>query len=440
MTSLRQVARELWWRLPSSLRDALRPLLLRPRLFPPIRGRRSELVRPRATVARPSPAVALRLQQRVSVIIPTRDAGPLFGRVLAGLRQQDGLEQLELIVVDSGSTDGTRELAAGAGAQVIDVRPEDFGHGRTRNVGAEAAGGDVLVLLVQDAVPLGREMLHQLVAELHEGIEIAAISARQVPRSDADLYGSFVVFAHDELMRGPSSARGARRDRRVLAAVDNVCAAVRRSAWEELRFADVPFAEDLEFGLRALHRGWTVRTSRRAAVAHSHNRGAEYHFRRNVADRIYVAGLFGDTRYVRAAEGGVDAVRESVRPLVAEVQSVLDSLPPEADLAGHVTAVRSGLRARPGSASPRGQLARLAVVAGSAKPGSEATVGLLRDDLATVLGWRTLASFARAQRSVTRGEAAGFVAKAAASVVGRAVGDALRRDGVERASQLVKGL
>jgi glycosyltransferase involved in cell wall biosynthesis len=56
---------------------------------------------------------------QVSALIPTRNAGPGFGDVLRALREQKGLDGLEILVADSGSTDGTAELAATHGAEVI---------------------------------------------------------------------------------------------------------------------------------------------------------------------------------------------------------------------------------------------------------------------------------------------------------------------------------
>ena len=87
----------------------------------------------------------------VSVVIPVKDAGPLFERVLDGVRSQG---PVELVVIDSGSRDRSPELARAAGAEVIEIPPEQFGHGRTRNLGAERSSGDLIAFLTQDAVPV----------------------------------------------------------------------------------------------------------------------------------------------------------------------------------------------------------------------------------------------------------------------------------------------
>ena len=74
----------------------------------------------------------------VSVVIPVKDGGPLLGGVLGAVRSQG---ELELLVIDSGSADGSQELARAAGGELIEIAPAEFGHGRTRNLGAERAVG-----------------------------------------------------------------------------------------------------------------------------------------------------------------------------------------------------------------------------------------------------------------------------------------------------------
>ena len=57
-------------------------------------------------------------------------------------------------MVDSGSSDGSVAIARAAGADLIEIAPEEFGHGRTRNLGAERTSGELICFLTQDAEPL----------------------------------------------------------------------------------------------------------------------------------------------------------------------------------------------------------------------------------------------------------------------------------------------
>ena len=87
----------------------------------------------------------------ISVIVPVKDGGEDLRRCLDALEHQRLDEPVEVLVVDSGSRDGSRELAKARGARVIDVSASDFLHGATRNLAAEQATSDILVFTTQDA-------------------------------------------------------------------------------------------------------------------------------------------------------------------------------------------------------------------------------------------------------------------------------------------------
>ena len=91
----------------------------------------------------------------------------------------DRPDPVDLIVVDSGSKDGTREAASRAGARIIEMDPSRFSHGGARDLGARAAEGDVYVFTVQDARPADAHWLRFLVEPLAAGA--AAATSRILP-------------------------------------------------------------------------------------------------------------------------------------------------------------------------------------------------------------------------------------------------------------------
>jgi len=93
----------------------------------------------------------------LSVVIPTWNGGARFRELLLALASQD--VEHELVVIDSGSRDGTAEAARASGACVLSIPQSEFNHGATRNRAIAATHGEIVALLTQDALPMGRDYL-----------------------------------------------------------------------------------------------------------------------------------------------------------------------------------------------------------------------------------------------------------------------------------------
>lgn len=264
----------------------------------------------------------------VSILIPTWNAGDEFKRTLDALASQSDLGELELVVVDSGSGDQTIDLARDFGARIEHIAQTEFNHGATRNLLAEMASNDNLIFMTQDAVPANRHTIAQLVSLLSTDERIAACSARQIPRVDCGLHAAYNAFHHYRaldlnatLIFPPPemefTAASYVHKRRWAAGLDNVCSAIRRQAWEQIRFRPTKFAEDLDFAIRAFEAGWKIAFCNDAAVIHSHDRPALYHLRRHIADRLYAAKILRDPALVRNAPGSLEEVLTSSVQLVS---------------------------------------------------------------------------------------------------------------------------
>jgi rhamnosyltransferase len=255
----------------------------------------------------------------VSVIVLTKNAGERFEDVLAGVERQSTDLDVEHVVVDSGSTDATVERAREFGWSVHHIDPEEFHHGRTRNLGAEQSSGDVLVYLTHDAVPRSASWLDRLVSPVRSG-EAAAAYGRQIAHHDARPMDEFFYSYFYPDRRRVLTAADARDPRQFYldnVFVSDVSAAIDRAAWERFRFRDsVPMSEDKDFALRVLEDGDTVVYEPSAAVYHSHDYDLPAQFRRRYADgRAYarIASQGGDT----FASDGLAYVAAELRYLVS---------------------------------------------------------------------------------------------------------------------------
>lgn len=203
-----------------------------------------------------------------SVVIPVKDGERWLERLLTALAEQD--DDIEVLAIDSGSVDRSREIARNHGADLLEIAPEEFGHGRTRNLGAERTSGDPICFLTQDAIPL-RGWLAAHREALSLAPDVGASYGPHLPHADTS---PMIARELDEFFAtmSPDGSPAIHRDGDI-AFLSNVNAAYARACWEEIRFDDVPYAEDQAFGRRMLAAGWAKAYHPRAAVLHAHDYG-----------------------------------------------------------------------------------------------------------------------------------------------------------------------
>ncbi len=216
----------------------------------------------------------------VSVAIPVRDGGELFAGVLDALAVQT--VEHELLVCDSGSSDGSAALARAHGARVLEIAPERFSHGGTRNRLMAAATGAHVALLTQDAQPADERWLARLLAGFELAPDVAIVFGPYRPRKDApapvriELERWFGSLSPDG---SPQVERLGERERS-LPAIElvgrrgfftdaNACLA--RAAWERAPFREAPYAEDRVLAIDMLRAGYAKAYVPQAAVIHSHD-------------------------------------------------------------------------------------------------------------------------------------------------------------------------
>jgi rhamnosyltransferase len=207
----------------------------------------------------------------ISVIVPVKNGGDQLRRCLHGISRQQTSEQVETLVVDSGSTDGSLEVARATDARIIEIEPSDFRHGRTRNLAARAAHGELLVFTTQDAYAGDAQWLERLCAPLREDGGLAGVYGRQIPHSDAIPPERFLL----NFLYGPESRVQREADPASLSfwttLFSNSNSALKRSLWERFPFADdLIWAEDQDWARRVLLAGYAIRYESEAVVHHSH--------------------------------------------------------------------------------------------------------------------------------------------------------------------------
>lgn len=195
----------------------------------------------------------------------------------------------KLLVVNSSSNDGTVERATDMGAGVLVVPRHQFNHGTTREIARLALGTEIVVMMTPDAIPLGIDLIPNLVRPIVNG-EASVAYARQVPRGGADFFEAFprhfnypnrseLRSIDDVTALGPQTFF-----------CSNVCAAWSNEALDSIGgFTPVLSLEDTIAAAKLLRAGHRIAYCADAMVEHSHDYTLAQEFKRQF-----------DTGYVRA--------------------------------------------------------------------------------------------------------------------------------------------
>ena len=238
----------------------------------------------------------------ISIVIPTRNGMDTLPGVLAAIAAQRIDEPVEIVAIDTASTDGTPALLQRHATTVLHVAQGGFNHGASRNEAIAHTRGELVVLLSQDAEPANDQWLVNLVAPLQQHADVAGAFARQQVRASAtalarhyhaNWFGSSNVSRTSRIDDGAAFDRLPPLQRMRHCTFDNVCSCIRKDVWTRIPFRTTPIAEDLEWSLEVQRAGHAVTFAADAVVLHSHERTATYEFKRTALLHQRLYELFG---------------------------------------------------------------------------------------------------------------------------------------------------
>ncbi|MEA2374149.1 MAG: hypothetical protein QOD53_612 [Thermoleophilaceae bacterium] len=246
----------------------------------------------------------------VTVAIPVLNGGALLKDVLSAVARQRVDRPMEVLVADSGSSDGSREAAERHSARVIDVPPGEFSHGGTRNLLMQRAAGAHVAFLTQDAVPAGDDWLASLLEGFALDPEVALAYGPYLPRPDAspmvarELTEFFAAMAPGGLPRVDRGLSAEDRRPGPVTFFTDANGCVARWAWERVPFRAVGYAEDQLLAADMLAAGMAKAYIPSAGVVHSHDYPPLARFRR----------FFDEFRGLREVYGHVEEMGPRYTP------------------------------------------------------------------------------------------------------------------------------
>jgi rhamnosyltransferase len=217
-----------------------------------------------------------------------------FSETLQSVLRQKTRFRYEIIAIDSGSTDGTHDFVRKYPAiHFHQISNSEFGHGKTRQLGAELSSGKYLVYLTQDATPTDENWLNNLINKLISKDDMVAVASRILPRIDAMPLRKYNVLSEwcagsedfeikiDNIEEFKNLSG---EEVRKYLKMHDVSSAYRAEFIKQKGFGDVAFGEDVIIARKILENGYVIGFASKSCVVHSHKYDIKRTYARNVID------------------------------------------------------------------------------------------------------------------------------------------------------------
>lgn len=236
-----------------------------------------------------------------SIILLVKNGERYLGELLESVFAQRDAGSFEVVAIDSGSGDRSKEILRKFPLQLHEIPPQEFNHGATRNLGAKLACPDsrYLIYLTQDATPADEHWLAHLIRPMQEDPDVGGVFSRHLPRPGAapalarQLMTVWQTGGGERLIKAmPADRHIYERDKLWYVFFSDTSSALRRSAWTQVPFRNIDFAEDADWADRALQAGYRLVFEPASAVVHSHDYPILEQFRQNVDHAAGMKELF----------------------------------------------------------------------------------------------------------------------------------------------------
>lgn len=238
--------------------------------------------------------------KKISVVVPVKNGIATLERFIKGIQLQTLFGQLEVIIIDSDSTDGSvAYLQQFDFVKVVSIDPATFNHGATRNLAVAHCQGEFILMTVQDAWTTDPQLLERMHAHFKDA-EVMGVCGQQVvphikgtnphqwfrPQSEPSLktVQFKTVEAFDNL--SPKAQREA-------CGWDDVIAMYRKTALVQMPFKPLIFGEDLFWAKMALIKGHKLVYDTACRVNHYHFEFPTYTYKRTLITKLFIYKSFG---------------------------------------------------------------------------------------------------------------------------------------------------
>ena len=224
---------------------------------------------------------------KISLVIRCYNEERYIGRLLDGVVQQTA-DDVEIIVVDSGSTDSTLSIVSRYPVKLLSIKPEEFSFGRSLNIGCAAASGEVILIASAHVYPMYQDWMERLVAPFADP-QVALVYGKQ-RGNQATKYSEHQVLA--KWFPDQSDLNQAHPF------CNNANAAVRRALWQERKYDEtLTGLEDTDWAKHAMNLGYKIAYVADADVVHVHDESVRQILNRYRREAIAFKHIFPHERF-----------------------------------------------------------------------------------------------------------------------------------------------
>ncbi len=229
-----------------------------------------------------------------SLVIRAYNEEKHLGRLLEGIQRQS-VKNVEIILVDSGSTDTTVAIAKSFGAQIVRIEPVEFTFGRSLNFGLRAATRELAVIASAHVYPVYPDWLECLLRPFEDKSVALTYGKQRGPQT--------AHFSEQQIFLQWYPETG--QPHQAYPFCNNANAAIRRSVWQDNPYDEtLTGLEDLAWAKRILEKGYTLSYVAEAEIVHVHQetpRGVFNRYRREAMafKRIYPEAHFNIYDFAR---------------------------------------------------------------------------------------------------------------------------------------------
>ncbi len=254
----------------------------------------------------------------VGIVIPTFNGGDLWYQVAEGVSKLISNKKIKkVLIIDSGSTDGTVDIALKHNFSIHKITSSEFNHGGTRNLGVKLVDSEIVIFLTQDAIPT-KDCFDNLLASFQDPL-VAAAYGRQLPHVNAN-----PIAQHARKFNYGKKSYIADKSSKENMGLKTVFISNSFSAYKSAIFNELGgfanntiLGEDMYFAATAVTAGYKIAYCASASVYHSHNYSFLEEFK-----RYFDIGVFHhDEKWIRESFGGAGG--EGKRFIISEIKFLM---------------------------------------------------------------------------------------------------------------------